>query len=79
MDGGVYEGGTLWREITYEGNTKGYQNSSNILFRCRRELEFDINDLISLKVSPMKGVICFGKKGKEQGYRDKQQEIEASI
>ena len=30
----------------------------------RRELEFQVDDWIFLKVSPMKGVIRFGKKGK---------------
>ncbi|KAH0738137.1 hypothetical protein KY290_036842 [Solanum tuberosum] len=30
----------------------------------RRELEFDVDDWVYLKVSPMKGVMRFGKKGK---------------
>ncbi|WMV26129.1 hypothetical protein MTR67_019514 [Solanum verrucosum] len=30
----------------------------------RRDLEFEVDDLIYLKVPPMKGVIRFGKKGK---------------
>ena len=30
----------------------------------RRELEFQVDDWVFLKVSPMKGVIKFGKKGK---------------
>ena len=30
----------------------------------RRELEFHVNDWVFLKVSPMKGVMRFGKKGK---------------
>ncbi|XP_075083643.1 uncharacterized protein LOC142167377 [Nicotiana tabacum] len=30
----------------------------------RRDLEFDVEDWIFLKVSPMKGVMRFGKKGK---------------
>ena len=30
----------------------------------RREIEFQFNDWVFLKVSPMKGVMRFGKKGK---------------
>ena len=30
----------------------------------RRELEFEVDDWVYLKVSPMKGVMRFGKKGK---------------
>ena len=30
----------------------------------RRDLEFEVNDWVYLKVSPMKGVFRFGKKGK---------------
>ena len=30
----------------------------------RRDLEFEVNDFVYLKVSPMKGVVHFGKKGK---------------
>ena len=30
----------------------------------RRDLEFEVNDWVYLKVSPMKGVVRFGKKGK---------------
>nr|GEX21492.1 putative reverse transcriptase domain-containing protein [Tanacetum cinerariifolium] len=30
----------------------------------RRPLEFDVGDKVMLKVSPWKGVICFGKRGK---------------
>ncbi|WMV14121.1 hypothetical protein MTR67_007506 [Solanum verrucosum] len=30
----------------------------------RRDLEFDVNDWVYLKISPMKGVMRFGKKGK---------------
>ena len=32
--------------------------------RRRRPLEFDVGDLVFLKVSPMRGVVRFGKKGK---------------
>ena len=30
----------------------------------RRELEFQVDDWVFIKVSPMKGVMIFGKKGK---------------
>ncbi|WMV14397.1 hypothetical protein MTR67_007782 [Solanum verrucosum] len=30
----------------------------------RRELDFDVDDWVNLKISPMKGVMRFGKKGK---------------
>ena len=30
----------------------------------RREVEFQVDDWVFLKVSPMKGVMRFGKKGK---------------
>ncbi|GJX80139.1 hypothetical protein Tco_0328288 [Tanacetum coccineum] len=30
----------------------------------RKPLEFEVGDQILLKVSPLKGAICFGKKGK---------------
>ncbi|WMV49376.1 hypothetical protein MTR67_042761 [Solanum verrucosum] len=30
----------------------------------RRDLEFEVNDWVYLKISPMKGVMRFGKKGK---------------
>ena len=30
----------------------------------RRELEFRLDDWVFLKISPMKGVMIFGKKGK---------------
>ena len=31
---------------------------------CRKDLEFKVNDYVYLKISPMKGVKRFGKKGK---------------
>ncbi|WMV54410.1 hypothetical protein MTR67_047795 [Solanum verrucosum] len=34
----------------------------------RRELEFEVDDWVYLKVSPMKGVKKFGKKGKLSPY-----------
>ncbi|WMV42489.1 hypothetical protein MTR67_035874 [Solanum verrucosum] len=39
------------------------RQKSYIDFR-RRELEFEVDDWVYLKVSPMKGVMRFGKKGK---------------
>ena len=30
----------------------------------KRDLEFEVNDWVYLKVTPMKGVVCFGKNGK---------------
>ena len=32
--------------------------------KCRRPLEFEVGDQVLLEVSPMKGVLRFGKKGK---------------
>ncbi|GJZ94397.1 putative reverse transcriptase domain-containing protein [Tanacetum coccineum] len=32
--------------------------------RNRKPLEFQVGDMVMLKVSPLKGVICFGKRGK---------------
>ncbi|GJW67354.1 hypothetical protein Tco_0121778 [Tanacetum coccineum] len=32
--------------------------------KCRKPLEFNVSDYVLLKVSPWKGVVCFGKKGK---------------
>nr|GEV10227.1 putative reverse transcriptase domain-containing protein [Tanacetum cinerariifolium] len=37
---------------------KSYANNK------RKSLEFEVGDRVMLKVSPWKGVICFGKKGK---------------
>ena len=34
----------------------------------RRELEFQVDDWVFLKVSPMKGVMIFGKKGSSVLY-----------
>ena len=41
-----------------QSNQKSYANVR------RRELEFKVDDWVFLKVSPMKGVMRFGKKGK---------------
>ncbi|GJV39792.1 putative reverse transcriptase domain-containing protein [Tanacetum coccineum] len=32
--------------------------------KCMKPLEFNVGDHVMLKVSPLKGVVCFGKKGK---------------
>ncbi|GJW55892.1 putative reverse transcriptase domain-containing protein [Tanacetum coccineum] len=43
-----------------------YNNSyhSSVRYRRRKPLEFSVGDHVLLKVSPWKGVLCFGKKGK---------------
>ncbi|XP_070010131.1 uncharacterized protein [Nicotiana sylvestris] len=46
------------RMKTAQSRQKSYANVR------RRELEFQVDDWVFLKVSPMKGVIRFGKKGK---------------
>jgi hypothetical protein len=46
------------RMLTAQSRQKNYAD------KHRRQLEFDMGDLVYLKVSPMKGVIIFGKKGK---------------
>ena len=43
---------------TAQDRQRSYQDNR------RRDLEFEVGDLVYLKVSPMKGVIRFGKKGK---------------
>lgn len=42
---------TYWRQKSYANNR-------------RRDREFEVEDKVSLKISPMKGVIRFGKMGK---------------
>jgi hypothetical protein len=46
------------RMLTAQSRQKSYAD------RRRRNLEFEIGDQVFLKVSPMKGVLHFGKKGK---------------
>lgn len=46
------------RMLTAQSRQKSYVD------KHRRKLEFEVGDLVYIKVSPMKGVICFGKKGK---------------
>jgi hypothetical protein len=46
------------RMLTAQSRQKSYADQH------RRQLEFEIGDQVFLKVSPMKGVIRFGKKGK---------------
>ena len=46
------------RLMTTHSHHKSYANIR------RRELEFRVDDWVFLKVSPMKGVMRFGKKGK---------------
>jgi ribosomal protein L21E len=50
---------TIWRRmLTAQSRQKSYAN------KHRRQLEFNVGDLVYLKVSPLKGVMRFGKKGK---------------
>jgi len=46
------------RMLTAQSRQKSYA------YKHRRQLEFNVGDLVYLKVSPMKGVVRFGKKGK---------------
>src|SRR5687767_7918490 len=46
------------RKKTAQDRQRSYQDNR------RRDLEFEVGDLVYLKVSPMKGVMRFGKKGK---------------
>ncbi|KAL6494622.1 hypothetical protein OROGR_031422 [Orobanche gracilis] len=46
------------RLLTAQDKQKSYANNR------RRPLEFDVGDHVLLKVSPTRGVFCFGKKGK---------------
>jgi hypothetical protein len=49
----------IWkRMLTAQSRQKSYADKHH------RQLEFNIGDLVYLKVSPMKGVVRFGKKGK---------------
>jgi hypothetical protein len=45
------------RMLTAQSLQKSYT------YRHHRQLEFNVGDLVYLKVSPMKGVVRFGKKG----------------
>ena len=40
------------------GRQKSYANNR------KRDIEFEVGDMVYLKISPMKGVMIFGKKGK---------------
>ncbi|KAD4981866.1 hypothetical protein E3N88_18537 [Mikania micrantha] len=61
-------------EIIKEMTDKIHQIRDNLLAarsrqKCyadkrRKPLEFQVDDIVLLKVSPWKGVVCFGKKGK---------------
>ncbi|GKA30488.1 putative reverse transcriptase domain-containing protein [Tanacetum coccineum] len=52
-------------EIIHETTEKIVQNRQKSYADVRRKpLEFQIGDKVMLKVSPWKGVICFGKRGK---------------
>ncbi|GKD04096.1 hypothetical protein Tco_1179070 [Tanacetum coccineum] len=47
-----------WTELAYNSNVGGYVKG------VRKPLEFEVGDHVMLKVSPWKGVVHFGKKGK---------------
>ena len=51
-------GVVIERLRTAQSRQQSYAN------RDRRQVEFDVGDYVFLKVSPMKGVKRFGKKGK---------------
>src|SRR5688572_2646324 len=44
--------------------TKAQDRQRSYQYNRRRDLELEVGDLVYLKVSPMKGVMRFGKKGK---------------
>ena len=41
-----------------------YSQQKSYADNRRRDLEFEVGDMVYLKISPMKGVMRFGKKGK---------------
>ena len=52
-----------------------YSRQKSYADNIRRDLEFEIGDLVYLKISPMKGVMRFGKKGKYISRYDSPYEV----
>ncbi|WMV50783.1 hypothetical protein MTR67_044168 [Solanum verrucosum] len=59
----VHEAMENVRLIRERLKTAQSRQKSSVDFR-RKDLEFDVDDWVYLKISPMKGVMRFGKKGK---------------
>ncbi|GJY24600.1 zinc finger, CCHC-type containing protein [Tanacetum coccineum] len=53
-----------WTKRAYNTNVRGYAESKSYADNRRKPLEFQVGDHVMLKVSPWKGVVWFGKKGK---------------
>ncbi|GJX43878.1 hypothetical protein Tco_0260554 [Tanacetum coccineum] len=47
----------MWAEV-------GEDRQKSYAYKRRKPLEFSVREYVLLKVSPWKGVVCFGKKGK---------------
>ncbi|GKA49057.1 putative reverse transcriptase domain-containing protein [Tanacetum coccineum] len=70
----VGEGQLIGPELVQETTKKILQSKDRLKAACdrqkiyanqrRKPLEFSVGDYVLLKVSPWKGVVCFGKKGK---------------
>ena len=70
----VGESSLLGPEIVYDALQKvrvirdrlktTYSRQKSYADNIRRDLEFEVGDKVYLKISPMKGVMRFGKKGK---------------
>ncbi|WMV37980.1 hypothetical protein MTR67_031365 [Solanum verrucosum] len=50
-------------KIIQEGLKTAQSHQKSYTDGIRRDLEFEVDDWVYLKVSPMKGVMRFGKKG----------------
>ncbi|WMV58247.1 hypothetical protein MTR67_051632 [Solanum verrucosum] len=63
----------IWHHYLYDVHVDVFTDHSSLQYvfsqkelnlRQMRDLEFEVNDWVYLKISPMKGVMRFGKKGK---------------